>query len=103
MLLRQARPGDRIEIVALDDHRFARAVVLLGLMDGAVATVASRESNGSVVLGVGGIPVRVPAALACRLRIRRRGLDGQSVPTFAQAAETADGDRPGRGGTLGYI
>ena len=78
MTLCDAEEGEDIEILSVVDRRFARASVLLGLVDGAAATVIERDRNGSALLELDGSRVHVPAMLARRVRCRSSRADGHA-------------------------
>ena len=71
LTLQDSSIGERVEICSLTDDRFVRAFLLLGLLDGVVATVRSVGSDGSVLLDVDGELARIPAILARSVECRR--------------------------------
>ena len=71
MTLLETVTGQTVEILSVDDGRFARASLLPGLVDGAAVTIIARERGGSMLLDMEGAPTRVPPTLARHVTCRR--------------------------------
>lgn len=66
------RPGDHIEIVAVDDEHARVQALRFGMAEGALVTCITRIPAGPLVLRSGRQEIAVGRSLAKRIRVRRR-------------------------------
>ena len=71
--LDEVRLGCEARVVGIQDHRLARAALLVGLVDGMVVTVRDRGHGHATTIEHDGQTVHVPALLARRLRCEELG------------------------------
>ena len=82
--LAEAAAGERIELIAVSDQRYARSLLLIGLLDKVVMLVHHRVRDGGVVIEYCGQQIRVPGHLARAVIYRR--ISSPDYPTAKNAS-----------------